>query len=111
MNFEQLVLESLDEIKVISGPFSQMWRDRYDNKEWAEYCYEIEMWGCKIIWSVDHHWIVPHKGDYQKWCKETNGKDSSIFLDIEDAIKKYKKEQRAIKSGATPDQAKIITKI
>ena len=111
MNFTELVLESLDEIKVIRGPFSEIWRDQYDSKEWAEECYEIEMWNCKIIWSVDHHWIVPHKGDYQQWYRETRGKDKSIFGAIEDAITRYKKEQRAIKAGASPEQAKTITKI
>ena len=80
-------------IKVLRGPYGHIWRNQYDIKEHADECYDIEMWGCNIIWSQDQRWIVPEK-DFRQWSrhfteyKSLHGQTNIAGL-IDKAIKHY----------------------
>ena len=58
-----------NDITVLKGPYGLVWRDgRTDSKEYSDSCYDINMWGCNMIWdSEGYQWVPVHSKDYHKW--------------------------------------------
>ena len=95
------------DIKVLKGPYGHRWRNPYDNKEFSEFCYDIEMWECNIIWAQDINWIVPGQ-DVRKWCRRFTEYKSlhneiNIFKLIDKAIESYN-----LKKNLTPSTLKTF---
>jgi len=99
-------------IKVLKGPYGHIWRNQYDIKEHADECYDIEMWGCNIIWAQDQRWIVPEK-DYREWSrnfveyKSLNDRQPNVAELIEKAIKSYN-VKKGLKDGAKETWSDIL---
>ena len=58
-----------NDITVLKGPYGLVWRDgRTDSKEYSDSCYDINMWGCDMVWdSEGYQWVPVHSKDYKKW--------------------------------------------
>ena len=98
------------DIKVLRGPYGHIWRNQYDTKEFAEFCYDIEMWGCSIIWAQDMNWIVPGQ-DIVNWSRKFTEYKSlhseiNIAKLIDKAIESYN-----IKKNLTPSTVKTFEDI
>lgn len=91
-------------IKILKGPYSDIWRNQYDIKEHSDGLYDLNMWGCDITWNQEQHWIVPPQTksaqkDYTEWFRSykeyrDTPKSDSIILDINKAIELYNLKQQ-----------------
>ena len=103
------------DIKVLKGPYGLIWRDgRTDGKEWSESCYDINIWGCDIVWDKDGFVAIPvYSKDYSKWLiqyKDWRNKNNGVpnlGALINSAIEKWE-EIKKLKQSLTPSTLKTF---
>jgi hypothetical protein len=82
------------DIKVLKGPYGLIWRDgQTESKEYSKHCYDINMWGCNIVWDKEGYQPIPvYSKDYSKWLEHyrdwRNENRGNIGLHIDKAIDK-----------------------
>ena len=106
------------DIKVLKGPYGLIWRDgKTDSKEWSESCYDINMWGCDIVWDKDGYQAIPvYSKDYSKWLiqykdwwNKTNVGPNLGAL-INSTIEKWE-ETKKLKQSLNPETAKTFEEL
>ena len=106
------------DIKVLKGPYGLIWRDgKTDSKEWSESCYDINMWGCDIVWDKDGYQAIPvYSKDYSKWLiqyKDWGNKNNGVpnlGALINSAIEKWE-ETKKLKQSLNPETAKTFEEL
>ena len=101
-----------NDITVLKGPYSLVWRDgRTDSKEYSNSCYDVNMWGCDMIWDNEgYQWVPVHSKDYEKWYEiyfASKGISKANYVStIIKAIDNYK-----LKQSLSPEAAKTFEDI
>jgi hypothetical protein len=107
------------DIKVLKGPYGLIWRDgKTNSKEWSEFCYDINMWGCDIVWDKDSCQAIPVSSkDYSKWLiqykdwwNKTNAFSPDLVTPINKAIKKWE-ETKKLKQSLNPETTKTFEEL
>ena len=101
------------DIKVLKGPYGLIWRDgKTDSKEWSESCYDINMWGCDLVWDKDGYQAIPvYSKDYSKWLIQY--KDwwiPNLGALINSAIEKWE-EIKKLKQSLNPETTKTFEEL
>jgi hypothetical protein len=101
------------DIKVLKGPYGLIWRDgKTDSKEWSESCYDINMWGCDIVWDKDGYQSIPvYSKDYSKWLIQyKNNGVPNLGAFINSAIEKWE-EIKKLKQSLNPETTKTFEEL
>jgi len=100
-------------IKVIKGPYSDIWRDpSFDSKEFSDHLYDINMWDSDITWDRSGNWLIAKSKDYMKWYHNYwKFKEANPRIDIAEIINNKIDFIHNLKQSVNPDTVKTFEEL